>query len=131
MISLIFGDIFRYNDEDYIYLAKTDDLTYAAKILNDEFAKKIEGLYNKKESLGQMSSVIESNILYCYVILQTKEVKNKMAHFQQTTKDSTDLICDKLPIALNKADLKRIKEEIMTRIAIHTGLKDAVKDIEV
>ena len=81
--------------------------------------------------MQKIIEIVVGYLLESLQISQTKEVKNKMAHFQQTTKDSTDLICDKLPIALNKADLKRIKEEIMTRIAIHTGLKDAVKDIEV
>ena len=131
MDSLIFGDIFRYNDVDYVYLAKTEDLTYAAKILNDDAAKQIDGLYNKKACRGQMTPVVEGNILYCFVILQTKEVKDKMAHFQQTKQDSTNLIGDKLPITLNKDDLKLIKAEIMTRSAIPNGLKEAVKDLPV
>lgn len=114
-----------------IYLAKTDELTYAAQILNEDVAKRIEGLYNTKISYGKMTAAVEGNILYCYVILHTKELKEKMAHFQQTTKDSTNLICDKLPISLNKEDLKLIKDEIMNRIAIPMGLKEAVKDINI
>lgn len=131
MESLIFGDIFRYNDTDYIYLAKTDDLTYAAKILNENVAKQIEGLYNKKVSNGQMNPVVENNILYCYVILHTKEMKDKMAHFQQTKQDSTPLLQQKLPITLNKDDLKKIKEEIISRSAIPMGLKELVKDLNI
>lgn len=131
MTSLLFGDVFRYNDNDYIYLAKTDDLTYAAQILNEDIAKRIEGLYKTQLSHGKMTPVLEGNILYCYVILQTKELKAKMAHFEQTRKDSTNLIGDKLPISLNKKDLKLIKEEIMSKPAIPTGLKFAVKDIRV
>lgn len=131
MESLIFGDIFRYNDTEYIYLAQTEDLTYAAKILNETVAQKIEGLYNKKECNGQMNPTAESNILYCYVILKTKEMKDKMAHFQQTKQDSTSLIQEKLPIRLNNDDLRNIKEEIISRSAIPLGLKEAVKDIRI
>jgi hypothetical protein len=54
-----------------------------------------------------------------------------MAHFQQTTKDSTNLIGNKLPMSLSKEDLKAMKDEIMDRSAIPMGLKNAVKDIKV
>ncbi len=44
MISLLFGDIFRYKDKEYVFLVKTEDIWYVAEILNLELTKLLDNL---------------------------------------------------------------------------------------
>lgn len=129
MTSLLFGDIFRYNEKEYIFLAKTEEILYAAQILNLEVSGKIERIYQSKVYKGKLTKILEGNILYCYVILQTKEFKNRMAHFATTGRDGFAQLLEKLPIQLRKEDLKAIKEEIISKNAIPMALKELVKNI--
>lgn len=130
LTSLIFGDIFVHNQKEYIFLAKTDDIVYAAEILNHELTKKVEQLYNKKLAAGTIQKV-EGNILYCYVILETKEFEGRMAHLGNTGKDDFSLTFGKLPVTLEQKDLKQLRKEICERKAISFALKELVETIEI
>lgn len=130
MISLLFGDIFRYLDKEYVFLAQTPEITYAAQILNYSQWQKIQALYDYKMSKGKMSKPAENNILYCYVILHTKELENKAAHFAQTAR-SFEMFIEKLPFSLNKEDKKAIIEEITNKNnPVPIGLKEEIKSIK-
>ena len=131
MTSLLFGDIFRYNEKEYIFLAKTEEVLYAAQILNPEISGRIDKVYQSKIYNGKLTKVLEGNILYCYVILQTEEFKDRMAHFATTGKDGFSPLLEKLPLQLNKEDLKAIKAEIVEKNAIPLALKELVKSIPV
>ena len=64
--SIVFGDIFKYEGREYIFLVQTDSITYAARILETTDSKNIDRLYEKRVA---SNSVLEKNILYCYVKL--------------------------------------------------------------
>ena len=49
MRSFAFGDVFQYGDNEFIFLVDTEDVTYAARILNKELTK----LLIKGRSRGQ------------------------------------------------------------------------------
>lgn len=128
MTSLIFGDIFRCDNKDYIFLAKTTSVIYAAEILDPNLTKQVDTLFKNRLAAGKLNKV-EDSILYCYVILETKEYKGRMAHLGNTGKDDFSLVIEKLPISLNLDDLKEIKKEICERKAISIALRELVKDI--
>jgi len=46
MESLLYGDIFEFSGKEYIFLAKTSEIIYAAEILNQENSKRLNGLLN-------------------------------------------------------------------------------------
>lgn len=111
--SLIFGDLFEYNDKTYIFLAKTESILYAAEILNLCLSKEIDGAYQRAIARNRR---IDQNILYCYVKLQTEELKERLAFLGGAGKDKSIDYYDlfrKLPIVLRKEDLKQVYNEIV------------------
>lgn len=127
--SIVFGDIFRYKDREYIFLVQTESITYAARILEVRESKIINGLYERRVA---SSSVLEKNILYCYVKLETAQFKGRIAHFKNTGQDDFRLSVEKLPYSLDDKDKKQIKDEISRKDSpVPIGLKELVKDINI
>lgn len=125
--SLMFGDVFIFNDNDYIFLAQTEEITYAARILSIEETKKIDSLANLKASQYSKKDTINTNILYCYVILKTREFQDRMAHFNNSQKSFPTFIKSTSILSMN--DKKQIKQEIITKKAIIIELKELVQKI--
>lgn len=128
MISLLFGDVFRYNNKEYIFLAETEEIWYAAEVLNAKLTKQLDDLYQKQIRANRP---INDKVLYCYVILKTEEFKNRAAHYGHPGKDNFSPAIDKLPISLCSEDKKQIKNEIESSDAVPLGLKELVKDISI
>lgn len=130
MKSFTFGDLFQYKDKEYIYLSESDDIVFAAKILNLEDSKLIDQFCQNK--IKKNSPHIETNLLYSYVILETKELKQRAAHFKDTGNENFEkLFFTPLPISLCEEDLKAIKDEITKKRCISLRLKELVKDIQI
>ena len=127
--SLLFGDIFSFNDKNYIFLAKTENEVFAAEILSIKLSSQIENRY--KQICWQNSTIKENNVLYCYVVLRTEEYKDRLAHLGLANKNNIDFdkLINKLTITLDIKDKKEILNEIKQARAIPLGLKEVVKDI--
>lgn len=126
MESLTFGDVFRYNEREYIFLAKTEERIYAAQILTPIDTQRVDRLFKLREANNKPTNLT----IYCYVILQTADFKNRAAHFYNTGNVVfTDLI-EKLPVTLEETDLKNIKMEIIRKHTISIELKELVQDIK-
>lgn len=129
MTSLTFGDVFEYNEKEWIYLAETEDILYAARILNVEKSRALNNAFNN--ALRKNSPAIEGPI-YSFVILQTKELRERAAHFANTGNDRFDnLIFTPLNIKLAKEDLREIKNEITRKRCVSLRLKELVRDIQI
>ena len=124
-----FGEVIKYKETEYVYLAATEVIIYLAKILNRTDGETINRLYLKRQSQGAMSNIRTADSpLYCFVQLTTDEYKDRLAHFHQPGQDfGRDYAMDSVG-RLNDADLKEIKETIMTG-PVPLELKELVKDI--
>ena len=124
-----FGEVVKYKETEYVYLAATAVIIYLAKILNRTDGEAISRLYLKRQSQGAMSNIKTADSpLYCFVQLTTDEYKDRLAHFHQPGQDfGRDYAMDSVG-RLNDADLKEIKETIMTG-PVPLELKELVKDI--
>jgi hypothetical protein len=130
--SIVFGDIFEHDGREYIYLAKTEEVIYAAQILPPEKSRKVDDLFRRRMATGKMvQATVGNNILYCYVMLKTKEFKERCAHFANTGKDDFGISINKLAVILDTEDIKQIKEEILSKNAIPTELKELVKGLAI
>jgi len=126
-LIITFGDIFRYREEEYVYLAQNGEVVYAAKILDEEKAEQILRL----DKLKTRNDKIKNNVLYSFVILSTDEFKDRMAHFYNTDKNNIEPSFDIVGL-LNKDDMKKVKEEILYKnSAVPIKLKELIKDIDV
>lgn len=129
MTSFVFGDIFRYGDKDYIFLTETEDILYAARILNKQ---QTIILKRGTEAAIRRNSPVLDNLTYSFVILQTRELKERAAYFASTGRDRFDgPVFTPLNIKLSKEDLKGIKDEITKKKCVSLKLKELVKDINI
>ncbi|HCB35263.1 MAG TPA: hypothetical protein DEP25_01325 [Candidatus Taylorbacteria bacterium] len=129
MTSFTFGDIFQYDDKEYIFLAETEDILYAARILNKEHTAIL-----KKGTTAAIrrNSLMLDNLTYSFVILQTQELRERAAYFATTGKNRFDnLIFIPLNIELCEEDLKGIKDEITKKKCVSIKLKELVRDIDI
>ncbi len=118
-----FGDIFRFNENDYVYFFGTAEVTFAAKILDD----KLTAYLSSQEEWAAKCGKAENNITYCFVILSTEGFKNKAAHFgkPEMNNPSTPESIGQL----NKKDTDAIKKEIIESRGVPIALKEFVKGI--
>jgi len=128
--SIKFGDVFRYREKEYIFLAKTVELIYVCQILDETNTQKINSLYEK---ISKHDDDCKNRPAFCYIILQTKEFKDRMAHLgKDTEKDEFGLDFDKMGIILDKKDLEAIKKEIEnSKSPTPLGLKELIHNIDI
>jgi hypothetical protein len=130
--SIVFGDIFEYNGREYVFLAKTEEVIYAAQILSPEATSRVDSLFQLRMATGKMvKATIDSNVLYCYVMLKTEKFVGRCVHFANTGKDDFGLVMNKLAIELDPSDIEQIKEEIIRKNAIPIELKELVKSLAI
>lgn len=125
-----FGDVVRYNENEYVFLAQNDGIIYAAKILDKNTTGSIQKLEESRYKKNSIQKV-KNNVLYSYVILSTDEFKDRMAHLNNTDKNNFELVFD-ITCTLNNNDQKKIKEEILNESsAVSAKLKQIIKDIDI
>ena len=130
---LKFGDTFKYREKDYVYLVKTEEITYAAEILNVDDSKWINKVYERKIMNTAIKEKVSSMPIYCFVMLRTEPFQGRAAHFLNTGKgDTASGDCVSLePIkSLEKIDLKGILDEIV-KGPVPKELKQLTKEIEI
>lgn len=62
------GDVFKYKGKEYVYLAQTEEILYAARILSKEETDLIERRHNQVNQRPNRAEY-KSHPLYCFVIL--------------------------------------------------------------
>jgi hypothetical protein len=125
-----FGTVFQYFSKEYIFLVETPDIIYAARILTVPETKKVDGRYSTL--VAKNTPNIEKMPVYSYVILETKELKERAAHFLKTDGNNfSDLFLQQLSVTLCKEDLIKIKDEITKDGCVSLKLKELVQDIEI
>lgn len=124
-----FGDVFKYKEKEFVYLAKTDEILYVAEILNKEITSKINARYENIERNGKFAKY-KDHPLYCFVMLTTKELKDRMAHFYKPGHNEGDLNFGGIFCSLNISDLRDIKSAIL-KGPVPKELQKLVKNINV
>lgn len=116
---LQFGDIVRYNREEYVYLAATAEIIYLAKILNTSESSLVLAHFERICGKGSSRQLIKlSHPVYCFVELQTAEFQARLAHMYNNAhdfhKDTATTIIDKLA-HLDGKDVAEIKNVILEK----------------
>lgn len=122
---LEFGDVFEYEGEEYIFLVGKTDVVYVAKILGTELSIQL----SKECSRRITRNVKIERPLYCFVVLTTEELKNRVAHFGKPEKNP-QIIFNKLSISLNDQDLINLKREIENSRAAPFGLRESISNLQ-
>ena len=130
---LKFGDIFKYQEFDYVYLSLVDQNLYAAKILSPKESLLIKEQYERTQKNIAKRNSVERNSLYCFTILSTKGYQDQMAHFKTAQSgqayDDTILPSNQ---AVNIDDLKEILKTIRDKNSpLPIQLKESLKDVSI
>ena len=127
--SYVFGDIFSYRGDEYIFLANTSEQLFAAKILNKELTQEIVSAY--KRALKSGSPARERALVFCYVELKTEDFRGQIASLAKTENTDFDILSNKSSYTLCREDLQALKKEILESHGVSIKLQELVGGIEV
>jgi len=135
MSLLKFGEVIRYSEDEYVYLGATDEIIFLAKILNHDHSRKVQEQYEVLDAAGTVSAQLKlRSVLYCFVILNTKDFEGRAALFAKTDyafDPSFSNFTTKLG-DLVKEDKEQIRDEIMRDgSAVPKQLKEMVGTLEI
>lgn len=119
-----FGSIFRYNENYYVYLGQTEDIIYAARILDREYTQELLRLNTKSEN-RHIRRPVDDSTIFCFVILSTDKFCGQAALLHNSQHD-TD-VHPELVAELNNEDIENLKKEIEGQSAIPSSLKEIVR----
>lgn len=125
MVLLAFGDIFRFQETEYVYLVDINSITYAAKILDQRVSKT---LMERSEIKAKLGGEIKDAKLFCFVMLTTPEFCNRAAHIGFSDQNEPfDEFIDKIGF-LNESDLLNLKKEIIASNGVPLALQELAKN---
>jgi hypothetical protein len=114
MISmLVFGDIFSYGDNLYVYLDMDEDTVYAARILTKHDSQRVvRGRDDSLKKRGEKAT--RPFAIYCFVQLTTDGYEDQVAHLNQTqTQKEPNRFLHTDGDRICKADMLELRKEIM------------------
>lgn len=127
---MTFGDIFRYGDVDYVFLGVKGENLHAARILDNNHTRQLIKLTESRIKKGADTNLNSSSV-FCYVIFDTKELQGQACYFHNSQKDLSNFAkVSLINVKLTVSDLKKIKDEIVTR-PVTEELKEIVKNISI
>ncbi len=122
------GDIFRFKEQEFVFLHLTTDFMYVARILDIKQTRDVLTLYERKAKNGHMTGASKDNAIYSFVILTTEEFNERMAHFARNQED-VNILPDIIG-RVNDEDLNGIKEEILSdSCPVAKTLKEYIKSL--
>ncbi len=129
MTLFAFGDLFRYKNNEYIYLAETEDVLFAARILSFDQSKTLTKYY--EAAIKKNSGAVDGPV-YSFVMLETKDLLKRAAYFRDTGNERFEsYLFTPINIKLSKKDLLEIKNEITKKKCISIKLQELVRDIQI
>lgn len=127
-----FGDIFGFNEKDFVFLAKTEDIVYAAEVLNMDQSRQFKVLCDKVAKNSKESYKLKQQRLYCFVELKTKSFEERIAYYGRTERNDTIDLFNDIKGSLDKSDLAELHKELIADDEAVSGiLKEKIKDIEI
>ena len=110
----------------------TPKALYCAIILSQLQTASVVSAFEKNVATGRDSKPnVSNNKLYCFVILETAEFKDRMANFVNTGYEDFSSLIAKLGIRLCVKDLKEVKKEIVETRMVAKELIELVKNIDI
>ena len=118
---LTFGSIFRYREDFYVYFLETEDICYAAKILDEEITRQ---LLTKRDNLwkNQRDKSQNQNVL-CFVLLTTEKFERRAAHYGRPKVNIGEY--EELG-KINEVDLDQLKKEVVKDTAVPMILRESI-----
>ncbi len=121
-----FGDIFRYKERYYIYLASNGETIFTARILNKEQSKELIKMRDSLHANAARKQGGYDRPIFLFVQLSSRDFESQVAHLVKT--DNNDR-CEDCIGQINEKDSKEILKEIQGDKNIPKILKDLTREI--
>jgi len=130
-ITPTFGEIFRYNEGLYVFLAQNEEFIYTAKILDPDTSLKLKKL-DEKRAKNPTAYKTDGHKLFSFVTLTTKDFINQLAHLADPPYDNEKMpYFDCIGCSVNQKDQDALREEILREGSfVDRGLKKIFKGVE-
>lgn len=110
---LVFGDVFYYRGEEYVFLAMNDGVIYAAQILDKQQSKQFVGMRNQSIRKDGEKRTNEK-IIYCFVELKTGQYAQRIAHLNKSDEQKEPAaILHASGDSISKEDMLEMRDAIL------------------
>jgi hypothetical protein len=117
---LNFGEVFRFQGQEYVWTFETSELIYTFRILSQEHTTAFQRLSEQKAKQGM------DGPLYAFALLTTEEVKGRAAHYAPPYEADIgwpiEVICE-----LNTNDKDNLIKEILSSTHVPDDLKNKLR----
>jgi hypothetical protein len=124
---ITFGDVFRFEDKEYVYLALINGVTYAALICEEEDSRMLVRMRDVRAKQGKEATHAK---LYCFVVLTTPPFDGRAAMLGHSNEQEVELSGGTHMTAVSDADLEAIKREILESRGVPRDLLEYVRGID-
>lgn len=129
---ITFGNVFHYKEKDYVFLAKIEDIIYAAEILNDELSFECKKIRDSVAKNSTKSYKFSQNIMFCFVELRTDEFKERVAFYGKPQMDEAPDSFQNVIGVVNNDDLANLHKELLEdSMVIPIELKEQLQEIKI
>lgn len=115
------GDVFRFDEKEYVYLLETAAVVYAVRILDPSLSRT---LVTRAETEAKKPGVGDRP-MYAFVVLTTAQLKNRAAFYAPPYDGigwNIEEIC-----TLNDEDKNKLVEEILASPHVPTELRESLR----
>ncbi len=116
------GDVFRYSESLYVYLAQVSDITYAAKIISKDMTSQLIRL-SENRSRNPLNHT-QDNTAYCVVVLSTEDFRDQGAHYGRP--QMPEGVATQFISRLDPSDIESLKSKILEDQSTYEALRKAL-----
>lgn len=124
-LTPILGDVFRFNEALYVYLAQTESSILTAKILDPKLTLQLVNIDDQKARMPSTATRTAGHKAYAYVILSTEQFIKQAAHLGHPSLPTDKFLdFDWIGVAINEPDKESLKTLILQEGSpVEKGLK--------
>ncbi len=130
-----FGSIFKYQEKEFVYLDRSEEIIYVAHIMNKEQSKLLIKCRDKSVKNSNQSYKLGQNTIYCFVELKTEGFLERVAHYGLPPLGDDpqyDFSPDDIIGHLCDDDIKELHDEITENdLAVAPELKERIQKISI
>lgn len=127
-----FGCIFRFDEKEYVFLAQTSEIIYAARILDIEMTHRIVEKDNERMKMNFHRPHKAVHPLYCFTILRTKDFEGRMANLGKSQFGDAGSHIPFTGQTLIKEDIIDLREKIISPDApLPLELKESIRSLSI
>ena len=132
---MTFGKVFVMDGKEHIYLARFEEITYVAEILDNHLSKWVKKKRDRIFKNTNLTHKSYQNKMYCFIELRTDQFVERVAHYGRPPVEDdpqNGFLAEEIIGELCKEDMKELHNEITKNdIAVDRQLKELISKISI